>query len=302
MRAFVICLAMVVSLLLGAACDDEGEDGLGDGGDDSGSLSAEEVIDEMLSGDPEVSLRVESIILDDWLADHAGSWSANYGVLIQVGEDRYTSNADVPESEVRARCGDDPEMSCLASLLEFCQESEDRCPADGALGEMLYLDDVPYYRGDDAAWLDIDPTCDKVCWHQAAEDRESRDEENEEGEFSVFDLLRDGEIIDDTPEGEVHIRARMNDPQSLDSPSASNSAQPTTDSPTIRPELLADLPPGPDRSEGTMDYWIETETYRAVRQEIHETYFNGEDVIGNTYTLVLFSDYNTAELPGPLPE
>jgi hypothetical protein len=58
----------------------------------------------------------------------------------------------------------------------------------------------------------------------------------------------------------------------------------------------------PERIDGAVDVWIDPVTFLPVRvlSEIN-TYNDDDRITEREISLQLFSDYNTAELPGPLP-
>lgn len=314
----LVLVALAVAVMF-VACDTDDEE-VGSGGP-----TADEVIERVsaaMAGVGSYKTEAASITNQYFSIDLPGLPSQEpqgpqleYTITIVAGEDMYDDHLYPADA-----CTDFDEP-CLTSVMEGCRA--DACDRY-AFSESLWFGGTYYHRAASGTWIDGDSQsgCDgSSCWDSVSISDTS-------GYLIPFtsacdsnlaptiipsevplaamylSLLVDPQRLDDvTLEGTslIHLRGKPFDPLSWTPPPGCE-----LPSVTIAPEdqEIFDLFSKwlPDKIDGVVDLWVDPSTYLPARMLSDSSTYNADgDLVQRDLSLSLFSDYNTAELPGPLP-
>jgi hypothetical protein len=313
--------ALVLVALAGAgllvACDNDEEEAAEDG------MSASEVLDRANQALLTVtSVRTETASIDggfpaidipEFGTMDAQPPEASFSLTIEDGSGRrYTQDLAPPEGS----CVELNE-ECLAAILSECRSADADC-VEGSFSESLWVGETEYHRDANGAWSDADERCDENgCWgiSVAALDHVLEESCGPSPSSSptptpavslgylLSSMATDYERLDDhTIDGVtlIHLRGDVFDPWKYTPPPGC---------PTPIPEEL--LPTSafdvamrewlPNRFGGYVEVWIDPVTYLPVRTLQDFGVYNDDRELSRNVSLSVYSDFNTAEIPGPLP-
>jgi hypothetical protein len=240
---------------------------------------------------------------------YADGPQARYSISVEEGERLYTHDLAVPPGS----CTELAE-SCLLQILQTCRPT-DACKTDDPFAETLRANGTIYHRSAQyGAWMDETSSCGDgdVCLHHTLTvsgtvdgfDCTAAPSQTPLAPLAYQVLVMGGSVerlADDDVEGKALIHLRGIVPNVLDRKALPGcempSAIPTT--PVATDDLTAWVAGA--RISWATDVWVDSLTFRAVRSLEESAIYHGEQVLQRDLTLSLYSDYNTATIPGPLP-
>jgi hypothetical protein len=306
-------LMTLAGALVLAACDDDEELTSQDG------MSASEVLERTNEALLAVtSVRTETASVDggfpaieipEFGTSEAQPPEASFTLSIEDSSGRrYSRDLDPPpESCV------DLDKECLTAILDECRAADTDCTED-LLSESLWIGDALYHRkASDGAWTNESESegCDESgCWlsHTLTVDQVCGPSPSllptatpVFSLASLFTLTSDYERLDDEViDGAtlIHLRGKVLDPREFTPPPGCET--PVDTGPT--PSLDFDFSEwAPNRLGGFFDTWIDPVTYLPARSLFDFGGYRDDREVWRSASLSVASDYNTAQIPGPLP-
>jgi hypothetical protein len=247
--------------------------------------------------------------LDGFSADNGPT--ASYSVDVAVENDSYGLHREVDSHQIKNVCGEETNTTCLSRLVDLCRGESKECVSEYPFpfDETLWYGDGFYHRNANGEWSSEKSGCDENgCWSSGGGSggafaiieycglEETPEAGASSGHYTIFlGFAADPEYVgEDTLGGEtlLHVRGSYDRPSFEAIPGCPT---PEESVPAEFENMLA------DRSDGTVDLWIDPVTFYLRRLEWHMDEYRGDRHLWGSDALLVFSHFNEATLPGPLP-